>query len=69
MLNYSSQPIVNDKPAIRVKAEFIDQRGKAIYLDIEGDKKWIPLSLCEYNEDNGTVDIVEWFYKTIFPNG
>lgn len=64
-----SDIIVHDKPAVRVNAKFLEKRGKAIHLDLEGDKKWIPLSLCNFNEKNETVDIQEWFYKTIFPNG
>lgn len=55
--------------ATRIKAHKLQETEKAYYLDCEGDKHWIPKSQSRYNEDKGTVDIKDWYYKKIFPNG
>lgn len=60
---------VNGDPATRIKAHRLKETEKAIYLDCEGDKHWIPKTLCKYDHNNGTVDIKDWYYKKIFPNG
>ncbi|PKP11988.1 MAG: hypothetical protein CVU09_00370 [Bacteroidetes bacterium HGW-Bacteroidetes-4] len=69
MIPYQAQPSVNGKPAIRVNAKELTKNEKAFYFDLDGDKRWVPKSLCSFNKEAGTVDIQEWFYKMLFPNG
>lgn len=57
---------VNEKPAIRIQAELIAETGKALFLNCEGDEKWIPKGVCRFNPAINTVDIQEWFYNKNF---
>ena len=41
---------------------------KARLYDIDGGEKWIPNSLCKYNDEEKTLVIEEWFYNKLFEN-
>lgn len=40
--------------------------GKARLYNIDGDEKWIPNSVHEYNGKEKTLIIEEWFYNKLF---
>jgi hypothetical protein len=73
---------LNGQRAVKVNAEKIlwANSEKAAQYDIDGDKEWIPNSLCKFTQTGdpnktakgnvpGTLIIVEWFYNKLFPNG
>jgi len=56
---------VNDKPAVKIFAKKLTEKGGAILFDCEGDKVWIPKS-CVKIIDRDTILIQEWIYKQKF---
>lgn len=58
--------ILNDKPAIKINAEFVTETQYAIYLDCEGDKIWFPKKHVKFNPADDTVLIEEWLYNDKF---
>lgn len=63
-----SNIFLHEKPAVKVNAEFVlwGVTLKAKLYNIDGDEKWIPNSLCEYNDEENTLIIEEWFYNKLF---
>lgn len=62
-----TQFVVNDKPAVKIFGKPIidSSKYKSILFDCEGDKKWIPRSICKYSGD-GTILVQEWWYNQNF---
>jgi hypothetical protein len=74
------EPTLHGKPAIKVNAARVTwgSTSKSKLYNIDGDKEWIPNSLCEFTPDSdsntvgdtpGTLVVVEWKYNQMFPNG
>jgi hypothetical protein len=65
-----SNVFLHGKPAVKVNGEFVlwGVTDKAKLYNIDGDEKWIPNSLCEYNDKEKSLIIEEWFYNKIFEN-
>jgi len=59
---------LHGKRAVKVNAKMVmwGITDKARLYDIDGDKRWIPNSLCKYDEKEGALVIEEWFYNKIF---
>lgn len=61
---------LNGKPAVKVNAVFVlwgvSKNGKNKLYNIDGDKKWVPNSVCSYNAKEKTLLIEEWYYKKLF---
>jgi hypothetical protein len=53
---------------VNAKSKMWGVTDAARLYNIDGDDKWIPNSLCEYNEKEGTLIIEEWFYNKLFNN-
>ncbi len=81
---------LHGKRAVKINAKRIMwgskiKDAKAKLYDIDGDKKWVPISLSEFSiskesqeqldrgvhagDITGELIIEEWFYKKLFPNG
>jgi len=63
-----SNIFLHEKPAVKVNAKIVTWgvTDKAKLYNIDGDEKWIPNSLCEYNDKEKTLIIEEWFYNKLF---
>ena len=63
-----SNVFLHGKRAVKVNAKFIlwGITDKAKLYSIDGDEKWVPNSLCEYDRKNKTLVIEEWFYNKMF---
>lgn len=57
---------LNGNPAYKINAKLITSTDKALYLDCEGDKIWIPRKLCKFNGKENTLIIIDWFYNQKF---
>ncbi|MBP9790842.1 MAG: hypothetical protein KBD57_09900 [Bacteroidia bacterium] len=72
--------LLNGKRAVKVNAKMIiwGKTDKAKKYNIDGDEKWVPISLSKFERTNpnqcrgdldGVLTIEEWFYKKLFPEG
>jgi hypothetical protein len=63
-----SNIFLHEKPAVKVNAKIVTWgvTDKAKLYNIDGDEKWIPNSLCKFDEKEGTLTIEEWFYNKLF---
>ena len=59
---------INGKPAVKINAHKIMSTKEALYLKCEGDEVWMPKSQCEFNNQENTVLVSEWFYNNKFPD-
>ena len=59
---------LHGKRAVKVNANHVmwGVGEKAKLYNIDGDERWIPNSLCEYNKEEKTLVIEEWFYNKMF---
>jgi hypothetical protein len=62
---------LHGKRAVKVNAETVmwGVSEKAQLFNIDGEERWVPKSLSEYNEKEKTLIIEEWFYNKIFKDG
>jgi hypothetical protein len=63
-----SDVFLHGKRAIKVNAKIVlwGVTSKAKLYNIDGDERWIPNSLCEFDEKENTLLIEEWFYNKLF---
>lgn len=63
--------ILHDKPAVKIHAFAVvpSPSGKCSLYNCEGDKVWIPNSLCKYDAEHKTLLIEEWFYNKLVSEG
>jgi len=63
-----SDMFLHGKRAIKVNAQIVlwGVASKAKLYNIDGDERWIPNSLCEFDEKENTLIIEEWFYNKLF---
>jgi hypothetical protein len=63
-----SNVFLHGKPAVKVNGEFVlwGVTDKAKLYNIGGNEKWLPNSLCEYNDKEKSLIIEEWFYNKLF---
>lgn len=59
---------LNDKPAYKIKAEFVTETKRAYYLDCEGDRKWLAKRFVRFNPTKETLLIESWYYNQEFEN-
>ena len=57
--------VLNDKPAVKIKAQLEWDNGKSILYNCEGDKVWIPKKVSQFNKEEGTLTIEKWFYDKL----
>jgi hypothetical protein len=61
---------LHGKNVVKVNAKKVmwGMTTRAQLYNIDGDEKWVPNSLCEYNDKEKSLIIEEWFYNKLFPN-
>lgn len=69
--NMTEQVLHDDKPAVKIDAVLIREApsGKSALYDCEGDEVWVPHSVSNYNPDQETLIIQEWFYNQLVEEG
>ena len=65
------QVLFDDKPAVKIDAVFIREAksGLSSLYDCEGDEVWVPHSVSNYNPDQESLIIQEWFYDQLVEEG
>lgn len=59
---------INGRPAIRVSGKIEAGTNKATLINFDGDAFWVPNDMWRKGT-SGTIEIQEWKYKKLFPNG
>ena len=61
--------VVNNQPAVKIKARLIKKYDRFGFYNCEGDKVSIANSCCEYNDKDKTLLIQEWLYNRLVSEG
>ena len=56
----------NKKKKIRLKAEFIRENPKSVYLECLGVPKWFPKDQVSYDSDTQYVTMSLWTFEKVF---
>lgn len=53
---------------IKIKAEFVREKGEGVLLDCEEDLVWFPKKDIKFNQKEEELELPVWLYKKSFPN-